>query len=201
MNVGSFDIKRVLEMDPEFLNADGEHVHDDSVSSVAWSFPDLEVNVNKLNTWISSLMQDLGTELFRYKGVLAVKGSKKKFVFQGVHMLFTGGFDHGFEWAEGEKRESRFVFIGKHVKDKHAEHLKGGFLACKSEENLRFNVGDEVECRASSGWQLATVVKQWDDGNPYRLEIQNKRKTNVWGPIDSDKFVRAPKGDKRVKTE
>jgi G3E family GTPase len=48
---------------------------------------------------------------FRYKGVLAVMGHEEKFVFQGVHMLFDGNFSEC--WREGEKRESKFVFIGK----------------------------------------------------------------------------------------
>merc|ERR1719210_31688 len=98
-------------------------------------------------------------------------------------------------WAEGEKRECRFVFIGKHMKDKHGERLTKEFLECKAEENLRFAVGDFVECRARGGWQLAKVLKQWDAGNSYRLEIQDKERTNVWGPVDSDDCVRAASGE------
>lgn len=193
LNIGSFDLDRVLEMDPGFLDADGgDHVHDDSVSSVAWKQMGLELNVNKLNEWIGELIQDMSADLFRYKGVLAVKGKKEKFVFQGVHMLFSGGFlPEGGEWAEGEERECRFVFIGKNVKQNHADRLKQGFLSCEAEKNLRFAVGDNVQCRAAGGWQKAKVVKVWDNGNPYRIEIQNERKTNVWGPMDDDRFVKA----------
>ena len=71
INLSAFELERVLEMDPEFLSMDpSAHVHDDSVSSVSWSFPGLELNVNKRQEWIGSLVRDLGTELFRYKGVL-----------------------------------------------------------------------------------------------------------------------------------
>merc|ERR1711879_854562 len=84
LNMDAFNLDRVLEMDPEFLKTDGEHVHDDSVSSIAFSFPGLELNVNKLNMWISILMQEFGTELYRYKGVLAVKGCPEKYIFQDV---------------------------------------------------------------------------------------------------------------------
>ena len=52
LNVRAFSLERVLEMDPEFLLPEAEHVHDDSVSSVAWRFPDFEVNVNKMEMWI-----------------------------------------------------------------------------------------------------------------------------------------------------
>lgn len=215
LNMSAFDLKRVLEMDPEFLESDGtDHVHDESVSSVAWSLPGLELNVNHLQIWISELLQELGTELFRYKGVLAVKGCEEKFIFQGVHMLFSGGFasevmgpeateiDPEAEpdadgkkptppglWANDAERECRFIFIGKHLKDKHADRLKKGFLACAAKETLRFAVGDYVEA-SCGGWKLARVLKTWDAGNCYRLEIQNRSKTNVWGPIDTDEFVR-----------
>eukprot|EP00972_Heterocapsa_arctica_P049219 7244069-Heterocapsa_arctica.AAC.1 len=72
VNLSAFELERVLEMDPTFLSGDPDaHVHDDTVSSVSWSLPGLELNVNKLQEWIGVLMQDLGADLFRYKGVLA----------------------------------------------------------------------------------------------------------------------------------
>ena len=52
-----------------------------------------------------------------YKGVLAVKGSDQKYVFQGVGMLFSGEFSN-FEWAPDEPRESRFVIIGRNLDEK-----------------------------------------------------------------------------------
>jgi len=191
LNVNSFSLDRVLEMDPEFLNVDGEHVHDDSVSSVAWKFPGMELNVNKLQRWIGlTIQQELGQELYRYKGVLAVKGVKEKFVFQGVHMLFSGGFQDDLLWGDDEPRECRAVFIGKKMKQEHGEKLKAGFMACEAEKELRFKVGDAVKARVR-GWQDAKVKKTWDMGNPYRLELQDATKTNVWGPEDSDMCVRA----------
>merc|ERR1719191_1985264 len=75
LNIQGFDLNRVLEMDPEFLKPESaEHVHDETISSVAFALPGLELNVNKLNRWISTLLKELGNDLFRYKGVLAVKG-------------------------------------------------------------------------------------------------------------------------------
>ncbi|CAM9446812.1 unnamed protein product, partial [Ectocarpus sp. 12 AP-2014] len=219
LNLSAFDLNRVLDVDPAFLTSDGtDHVHDESVSSVAWSFPGLELNVNLLQKFISDLLEELGTELFRYKGVLAVKGMEEKFIFQGVHMLFNGGFasqvlgpdatkidpkkeqDGGGGkkatppglWASDAERECRFIFIGKNIKE-NAESLKKEFLSCTAEEKLRFAVGDYVEAK-NRGWKLAKVVQHWDKGNPYRLELQNGAKTNVWGPVDSNDVVR--KADK-----
>merc|ERR1711908_110517 len=100
---------------------------------------------------------------------LAVKGMKKKFVFQGVHMMFAGGFRDGQCWKEGEERECRFVFIGKNIKQKHGERLRNEFLTLQAEHPLRFGVGDMVKARSERGWQPARVIKLWDEGNPYRL--------------------------------
>ncbi|DAC45272.1 MAG TPA: GTP-binding protein, partial [Candidatus Thalassarchaeaceae archaeon] len=86
INIGAFDLEKTLEMDPEFLDTDAEHEHDQRVTSVSSKFEG-ELNVNKLEGWIGGLMQDKAQDLFRYKGVLAVKGMDQKFVFQGVHML------------------------------------------------------------------------------------------------------------------
>jgi len=39
-----------------------------------------------------------------------------KFVFQGVHMIFTGGFNPELTpWKFEQKRECRFVFIGRNL--------------------------------------------------------------------------------------
>ena len=39
-----------------------------------------ELNVNRLQAWIGKLMREQGEDLFRYKGVLAVKGMDAKYV-------------------------------------------------------------------------------------------------------------------------
>jgi len=189
LNLNAFDLDRVLEFDPEFLKQDpSEHIHDDRVTSIAVKF-DGELNVNKLQMWIRKLIgsPDQAGDLFRYKGVLAVKGMDQKFVFQGVHMLFAGGFSDEQSWGPNEKRECRFVFIGKNLSKMNLEE---GFNLCKVKDNLRFKVGDYVEACTGQGWQKCKVIKIWDDGNPYRLEVQNSVKTNVWGPMDDDRFVR-----------
>ena len=43
----------------------------------------------QLEQWINDLIDERGGDLFRYKGVMAVKGMDKKFIFQGVGMLFS----------------------------------------------------------------------------------------------------------------
>ena len=184
INIGSFDLERTLEMDPEFLDTESEHEHDQSVTSTSARFIG-ELNVNKLQRWIGKLMREKGADLFRYKGVLAVKGMDEKFVFQGVHMLFGGDFvsEIGL-WKDDEPRECRFVFIGRNLDE---ANLLEGLLECQAEE-LRFSVGDTVWANIGH-FAEGKILKCWDEGNPYRVEIQDDEKSNVWVPIDNDQFV------------
>ena len=134
-----------------------------------------------------------GANLYRYKGLLAVKGMDKKFVFQGVGMLFGGEFADK-KWKRDEVRTCRFVFIGKNI-DK--DELTNGFKSCMASE-LRFKPGDKVEARRGGSssrpaYVPGTIISTWDEGNPYRIELDDGEGTNVWGPEDSDDFVRARK--------
>ena len=185
INIGAFDLDRTLEMDPEFLDTEAEHEHDQRVTSTSVRFVG-ELNVNKLQAWISKLLRTEAQDLFRYKGVLAVKGMDQKYVFQGVHMLFNGAYTEEIGlWKEGEDRECRFVFIGR---DLDHDALQEGLMNCKAEK-LRFKRGDTVYANIGE-FTRGKILKCWDEGNPYRVEIQNKEKTNVWVPIDNDTYVR-----------
>ena len=185
INIGAFNLERTLELDPEFLDTEAEHEHDDRVTSTSYKFAG-ELNVNKLQSWIGKLMREQGENLFRYKGVLAVKGMDAKYVFQGVHMLFGGEFSEEIGlWKKGEQRECRFVFIGR---DLDPEALQQGLVACQA-ETLRFKRGDTVYANIGE-FTKGKILKCWDQGNPYRVEIQNEEKSNVWVPIDNDNYVR-----------
>lgn len=198
IGLNAFSLERVLDFDPEFLDTDAEHEHDSSISSISCNFEGM-VNQTHLQDWISEVIQDMGANLYRYKGLLAVAGTKKKFVFQGVGMLFSGAFSTQ-EWKDGEKKECRFVFIGKNL-DK--DFLKDGLMSCQCTEDLRFKVGDKVFANVGE-WMAGKVIKVWDDGCPYRIELQDGKGTNVYGPVDSDIYVRkdmppADKSDRKFK--
>eukprot|EP00927_Polykrikos_kofoidii_P031341 TRINITY_DN2697_c0_g1_i2.p1 TRINITY_DN2697_c0_g1~~TRINITY_DN2697_c0_g1_i2.p1 ORF type:complete len:397 (+),score=78.31 TRINITY_DN2697_c0_g1_i2:68-1258(+) len=187
INISAFSLERVLELDPEFMDTDGEHQHDASVSSISFKFEG-EVNVNKLQSWIGKMIQSEAANMFRYKGVLAVKGIQEKYLFQGVHMLFSGGFQD-YKWKRDEKRECRFVFIGRNL-DK--EMLREKFMACRVEGELRFNVGDAVVANVGE-WIAGKVIAVWDEGNPYRIELGDEDGSNIHCPEDNDDFVRSRK--------
>jgi G3E family GTPase len=123
LGVGAFDLSKVLEMEPEFL-LDSEHQHDQSITSVGIDCEG-EVSVQKINEWLGWLLGERGTDIFRMKGILNMWGDNRRFVFQGVHMLFDG--NPGQPWAEGEVRRNRMVFIGRNLDRKE---LQERFNSC-----------------------------------------------------------------------
>ena len=67
-------------------------------------------NPAKLEDFLGAIVQVYGPKMLRYKGVLNMKGSDRKVIFQGVHQLM--GSDLGPKWAPGEDKTSKMVFIG-----------------------------------------------------------------------------------------
>ena len=124
LDIEAFDLKRTLEMDAEFLNTEGEHEHDSSVTSLCFN-SEGELNMDLLNEWISDLLKTKGAEIYRMKGVLALAGADQKYVYQAVHMIFNGEFVE--PWGDDEPRVSKLVFIGKNLD--HAA-LKKSFDQC-----------------------------------------------------------------------
>jgi G3E family GTPase len=188
LGISGFSLDRVLKMDPSFLQ-DVDHQHDKSVTSIGFQTED-HVNLGQLQEWISNLIQEKGVNLLRYKGVINVQGMDKRFVFQGVHMLFDGEFME--PWKSDEKRETKFIFIGK---DLDRESLVKGFLECRVSKPLRFAIGDKVEANVGKAFKTGVVIALWDNGNPYRIKLNNG--TEVWGPVDDDRLVRAAPGKKK----
>jgi G3E family GTPase len=123
LGVKAFDLERALEIDPEFLGEDA-HVHDESVYSVAF-VEEGELDGEKLNAWMSKLLQTQGPDIFRMKGILNINGENDRFVFQGVHMIFDGKPDR--PWKETEPRNNQLVFIGRNLDE---AKLREDFLAC-----------------------------------------------------------------------
>ena len=129
-----FNLNSKLDIDPDFLKDDasdhsghdhapGEscdhpshqhgdghhHAHDDDVKSFVFK-SDRAFDPAKLEDFLGAIVNIYGPRMLRYKGVLHMKGTDRKVIFQGVHQLM--GSDLGPAWAEGEKRESKMVFIG-----------------------------------------------------------------------------------------
>ncbi len=78
----------------------------------------------KLNTWLSELLRTKGQDLFRTKGIVAVRNNPKRIVFQGVHMIMNAA--DGGPWGD-RQRKSVLVFIGRHL---DRAELSKAFQAC-----------------------------------------------------------------------
>jgi G3E family GTPase len=135
-----FNLNAKLDIDPDFLKEDehdhahhendhghdhhdhdhdhehGErcdhphhHHHDDDVKSFVFR-SNREFDPAKLEDFLGAIVNIYGPRMLRYKGVLAMKGTDRKVIFQGVHQLM--GSDLGPTWAAGEERGSKMVFIG-----------------------------------------------------------------------------------------
>jgi G3E family GTPase len=85
------------------------HRHDDDVKSFVFR-ADKAFHPARLEDFLGAIVQVYGPKMLRYKGVLFMKGSDRKVIFQGVHQLM--GSDLGPKWAPGEKKGSKMVFIG-----------------------------------------------------------------------------------------
>ncbi len=92
-------------------NAGGGHHHhkDDDVKSFVFK-SDRAFDPAKLEDFLGAIVNIYGPRMLRYKGVLNMKGTDRKVIFQGVHQLM--GSDLGPSWADGEPRSSKMVFIG-----------------------------------------------------------------------------------------
>jgi G3E family GTPase len=144
----AFDLDRILDIEPEFLHADAhdhdhdhhhdhgdgdhhhhhggglKHYHDEEMQSIALS-TDKPLNPDKFFPWVQDLVAKDGPSILRCKGILNFKDDPDRFVFQGVHMILDG--DHQRPWKDGEKRDSRIVFIGRNLPE---EKIRAGFESC-----------------------------------------------------------------------
>ena len=85
------------------------HHHDDDVKSFVFK-SDRPFDPAKLEDFLGAIVNIYGPRMLRYKGVLNMKGTERKVIFQGVHQLM--GSDLGPLWNDGEPRTSKMVFIG-----------------------------------------------------------------------------------------
>lgn len=102
-----------------------QHEHDDEVGSVAIEL-DGDVNADELNKWLGTLLRERGVDIFRMKGFISIAGEPRRFVFQGVHMLFDGQPER--PWGD-QPRRNQLVFIGRNL---DGVAMKRGFEACLS---------------------------------------------------------------------
>ncbi|MHC2582635.1 G3E family GTPase [Bradyrhizobium diazoefficiens] len=149
---GAFDLDRILDIEPDFLEADDhdhdhdhhhhghdhhhhghdhhhhghglKHYHDEDMQSLSLK-TDKPLDPNMFMPWLQNLVQVEGGKILRSKGILAFHDDDDRYVFQGVHMMLEG--NHQRKWKDGEPRESRLVFIGRELPE---EAIRKGFESC-----------------------------------------------------------------------
>ena len=108
LNLDAFSLKRILEVEPDFLDSDHDHEHDDDITSLSFE-SNTPLNMEKFQDWFGKLLQTKGQDILRTKGILDFKDQNDRYVFQGVHMLMDAS-PMG-KWPEGTERRSRLEFI------------------------------------------------------------------------------------------
>jgi G3E family GTPase len=143
---GAFDLDRILEIEPAFLEADDhdhdhhdhghdhhhhhghdhglKHYHDEEMQSLSLR-SDKPLDPSTFMPWLQDLMAKEGGKILRSKGIISFAGDDERYVFQGVHMMLEG--DHQRPWKDDEKRESRLVFIGRELPE---QLIRDGFERC-----------------------------------------------------------------------
>ncbi|OAF05268.1 cobalamin biosynthesis protein CobW [Bradyrhizobium centrolobii] len=146
---GAFDLDRILDIEPDFLEADDhdhdhdhhhhdghdhhhhhdhghglKHYHDEEMQSLSLK-TDKPLDPNVFMPWLQNLVQMEGQKILRSKGILAFHDDDDRYVFQGVHMMLEG--NHQRKWKDGEPRESRLIFIGRELPE---EAIRKGFESC-----------------------------------------------------------------------
>ena len=125
VGLNAFSLDRVLEVEPDFLESDHDHEHDDDITSVSF-VSETPLDFEKFQSWFGKVLQTRGQDILRSKGILDFDGLDERYVFQGVHMLMDGS-PMG-EWPKDKPKSSRVVFIGRDIENMG---LKEGFEACK----------------------------------------------------------------------
>lgn len=103
-----------------------EHLHHSDVGSFAIE-EDQPLDLKKINRWLNELIFMFGMDMYRYKGILSIKGVNQQIIFQGVNMAFD--ISKGKEWGD-LPRKSTLVFIGKELPEKM---LRSAFQDCVAE--------------------------------------------------------------------
>eukprot|EP00438_Fugacium_kawagutii_P004094 Skav202904 [mRNA] locus=scaffold3908:97788:99648:- [translate_table: standard] len=161
------------------MEGHGENKDDVSVSC-SFTFKG-EANVFKVEKFLNNVLKTKAQDMLRCKGLLAAKGMDTKFSFQGVHNMLSAGLHS--EWKADEERICQFVFTGRSAENDLETRPH------KVTEN-RFKVGDLVEANRGAGcWSPGRIIKVWDEGNPYRVQLESGQQ--VWAPDDTDDFIRA----------
>ncbi|HEY9281710.1 MAG TPA: GTP-binding protein [Eoetvoesiella sp.] len=140
LDVSGFNLNTILDIDPDFLASEHpdaahnhdhhdhdhdhegdcgahcghdhhhHHVHNDDIGAFVFR-SNKAFDPERLEEFLSGIVQVYGPDLLRYKGILYLKGINRRMLFQGVHMMM--GAEPGKPWISSEKPNTKMVFIGR----------------------------------------------------------------------------------------
>ena len=140
IDISGFNLNTILDIDPEFLadthpdaahdhshehghdhghdhdhdhghhHHGHDHAHTDEIGAFVFRAKK-PFDPERLEEFLSGVVQVYGPDLLRYKGILYMKGLDRRMLFQGVHMLM--GAEPGKPWASNEPKATKMVFIGR----------------------------------------------------------------------------------------
>ncbi|MBU6146303.1 MAG: GTP-binding protein [Paenibacillaceae bacterium] len=123
LDVHAFDVQKKSDMDPHWLDTH-HHDHDDTVRSIVLR-EERPLDIDKLEDWMRTWLQEHGPQTMRYKGILHIANTDQRVVFQGIHMLFESYADR--KWLPDETRKTEIVIIGKNLDE---QFFRAQFAQC-----------------------------------------------------------------------
>ncbi|MDA1109823.1 MAG: GTP-binding protein [Nitrospinae bacterium] len=125
LNIGGFDLETVKPLE-DFSIHEGEHDHshpEEAITSVSITLPG-ELDRSRFVNWLQMLLIFEGMDVMRAKGIMNLKDSDQRHIFQCVYMMFDSKSDR--PWGD-EIRENKMVFIGRGL---DRERLEEGVRGC-----------------------------------------------------------------------
>jgi G3E family GTPase len=218
LNIHGFNLERALKSVPTLLDANAAPTkHDKSVTSVSLDqgaprhlrlVAKGKLDYGLVRAWLNEVINTVGEDMFRMKGILNIEHAEAKWEYHAVHMLFSAKFAQ--PWGADEPSDSKMVFIGKGL---DAKALAARFNAClatpenlkKKADDLRFGVGDAVECCVGRGlWVRGKIIGQLYRNErmqqgfvaPYQVLLDEERMPGddrlIFAPMDDDRVIRVP---------
>ncbi len=129
LEIGGFDLKRIAEgVGGCSSNGNKKHssqAYEHEIQTISLEVRE-ELDADKFRSWLEELVEKHAADLFRCKGIVAIRGVPERLVFQGVHGMFR--MTLGQPWA-GDEPLTQAVFIGRNLPE---QEILSGLEACKA---------------------------------------------------------------------
>jgi G3E family GTPase len=133
LNLGGFDLKRIAQgvggCSRTGTRSAGGKAHHHEIETIALEIPG-ELDANPFCRWMEAFNMRYAGNVFRAKGILAIRDVPERMVFQCVHGIFR--LTLGPLW-EDASRLSQVVFIGRNLQ---RDEILSGLEDCGSRQTV-----------------------------------------------------------------